>query len=130
MPLSGGTAIPLGFLLSSSEAAPFILSFGGVISVQLLFALAIMMSLICHWMSWGDILRFIGDDEEIAVMLGLSVNAARVGVFPASVSPPRCQACPRQWKGAAGPDMRALSVSEAGHGMKRRRRRGISTGRW
>ncbi len=83
MLLSGGAAIPLGFLLGSNEAAPFIGRFGGVIPAQSLWALAFaaMTALIYHRTSWGDSLRFIGDDREVAGMLGLPVNAARVGVF-------------------------------------------------
>jgi len=83
MLLSNGTTRTLEFLGAAPAVQFFIGRLGGVLPVQSLWALAfaIVTAVVYHRTSWGDDLRFIGDDREAAVMLGLPVTAARVGVF-------------------------------------------------
>lgn len=83
MLLSGGTAIPLGFLAGTADAAPFVGRIFGTVPAQSLWAAAFaaVTALIYHRTSWGDSLRFIGDDREVARMLGLPVGASRAAVF-------------------------------------------------
>ena len=56
---------------------------GGFLPMQSVWALlfAAATALIYHRTSWGDDLRFIGDDINVAKMLGMPVGAARTGVF-------------------------------------------------
>lgn len=83
MLLSNGTTRTLEFLNSSPSTAFFIGRVCGVLTAQSIWALffAVVTALIYHRTSWGDDLRFIGDDREAAKMLGLPVSAARAGVF-------------------------------------------------
>lgn len=83
MLLSDGTAIPLAFLRESASAALFTGRLFNTIPLQSIWALlfAAAASLIYHRTSWGDSLRFIGDNREVAKMMGLSVERSRVAVF-------------------------------------------------
>lgn len=85
MLLSGGTAIPLGMALMMDNPELSVLTgrLGGFLPMQSVWALAFAgaTALVYHRTSWGDDLRFIGDDINVARMLGMPVNAARAGVF-------------------------------------------------
>ena len=85
MLLSGGTAIPLGIelKLDNPEIAVLAGRLGGFLPMQSVWAalFAAATALVYHRTSWGDDLRFIGDDINVAKMLGMPVNAARTGVF-------------------------------------------------
>ena len=83
MLLSGGTAIPLGIelKLDNPEIAVLVGRLGGFLPMQSVWALlfAAATALVYHRTSWGDDLRFIGDDINVAKMLGMPVGAARTG---------------------------------------------------
>lgn len=83
MLLSGGTAIALAGDLNTPAAALFIGRLYGVLPMQAVWAVAFALftALLYHRSTWGDNLRFIGDDREAAAMLGLPVKRARIGVF-------------------------------------------------
>ncbi len=85
MLLSGGTAIPLGMALvmDNPEIALLTGRVGGFLPMQAIWAalFAAATALIYHRTSWGDALRFIGDDADVAKMLGMPVDAARTGIF-------------------------------------------------
>mgnify|MGYP001693563039 FL=1 len=83
MLLSGGLAVALPFVRRLPFAALFVGRAGGLVPAQFLWALglAVITAVVLHRTAWGDALRFIGDDREVARMMGLPVARARVAVF-------------------------------------------------
>lgn len=83
MLVSGGIAIPLPMLRESGFVSIFASELFGVIPMQTLWALVFagVTSVMLHRTSWGDNLRFIGDNVQAAAMMGLPVKRSRVAVF-------------------------------------------------
>lgn len=83
MLLSGGMALALPFIRRLPETQLFVGRLAGVIPAQALWCLgfAVVTALILHRTSWGDNLRFIGDNREAARMMGIPVERSRIAVF-------------------------------------------------
>lgn len=83
MLLSGGLAVPLAAIRSTLPVAVFTGRIGGLIPAQTLWTLIIAgtLAVVLHRTSFGDAVRFIGDNKAAARMMGLPVRRTRVGVF-------------------------------------------------
>ena len=83
MLLSGGLAVALPFVRPLPLTALFVGRVGGLIPAQALWAAAaaVLMAVILHRTSFGDCLRFIGDNRSAARMMGLPVKRSRLSVF-------------------------------------------------
>lgn len=83
MLLSGGLAVALPFIRKMVLPSLFVGRIGGVIPAQFAWALAVaaVTAVVLHRTAFGDTLRFIGDNREVARMMGLPVSQARVAVF-------------------------------------------------
>ena len=83
MLLSGGMAIALPFIRRLPETHFFVGRAAGYIPIQSLWCLglAFLAALILHRTQWGDNLRFIGDNQEAARMMGIPVDRSRIMVF-------------------------------------------------
>ncbi len=81
--ISGGLAIALPFIREMESTQFFVGRVGGLIPAQSLWciALAAVTALILHRTAWGDNLRFIGDNKEAAIMMGVAVSASRIAAF-------------------------------------------------
>lgn len=83
MLLSGGLAIALPFIREMPVTLFFTGHIADILPAQFLWAVAVavIIAFILHRTSFGDNLRFIGDNKEAAFMMGLPVKQTRIAVF-------------------------------------------------